>query len=134
MAQQMLLDLTPRPSGSVKRKRRVSNGRTSYSLATKLRAVEEAEKNGLKAAAAALGLDERVVRQWIVRADVLRLAGLTNAGSTRRIRPRSSNDRYSPTDLEVFFIPLPKSPKFLSETAVAAAAIFVVIVVSRGAS
>jgi len=64
-----------------------SNGqRSSYSLALKLKALDEAEKSGLKPAAASLQLDERVLRQWVMKADSLRQAGLTNSGSTRRLR------------------------------------------------
>ena len=60
--------------------------RSSYSLALKLKALDEAEKSGLKPAAASLQLDERVLRQWVMKADSLRQAGLTNSGSTRRLR------------------------------------------------
>ena len=65
--------------------------RTSYSLELKLLAIDETDKLGLKTACLNLGLDEKVVRQWHGRADALRQAGLTNDGSSRRLRPRSSN-------------------------------------------
>lgn len=84
----------------VKGRRRLSNDsdlttngqRSSYSLALKLKALDEAEKSGLKPAAASLQLDERVLRQWVMKADSLRQAGLTNAGSTRRLRTGNRHD------------------------------------------
>lgn len=78
------------PRIKVKGRRRVKS-RTSYSLSLKLKAVEEAERSGLRAAAISLKLDERVLRQWLTKADELRQAGLTNAGSTRRLRSRSAS-------------------------------------------
>lgn len=74
----------------VKGRRRVKS-RTSYSLSLKLKAVEEAERSGLRAAALNLDIDERVLRQWLTKAEELRQAGLTNAGSTRRLRSRSAS-------------------------------------------
>lgn len=99
------------PRIKVKGRRRVKS-RTSYSLSLKLKAVEEAERSGLRAAAVRLQLDERVLRQWLTKADELRQAGLTNAGSTRRLRSRSGSaaggkimatPTSSPDD-EVFFL------------------------------
>jgi transposase-like protein len=78
------------PRVKVKGRRRVKS-RTSYSLSLKLKAVEEAERSGLRAAALNLDIDERVLRQWLTKAEELRQAGLTNAGSTRRLRSRSAS-------------------------------------------
>ena len=78
------------PRIKVTGRRRVKS-RTSYSLSLKLRAVEEAERTGLRAAAVSLQLDERVLRQWVIKAEELRQAGLTNSGSTRRLRSRSTS-------------------------------------------
>ena len=83
-------------SSSEKPKRRKSKcrrrykSRTSYSLAYKLKAVAEAELSGLKAAAASLHLDENLLRSWLSKAQELRQAGLTNAGTSRRIRSKST--------------------------------------------
>ena len=89
MAQQMLstapLEATPR-SGP----RRKS--RTSYSLALKLRALEEAERCGLRAAAATLALDERVLRQWLIKSDALKEAGRHHSGGALRVRRIRTND------------------------------------------
>lgn len=79
------------PRVKVKGRRRVKS-RTSYSLSLKLKAVEEAERLGLRAAALNLEIDERVLRQWLTKAEELRQAGLTNAGSTRRLRSRSASN------------------------------------------
>lgn len=79
------------PRVKVKGRRRVKS-RTSYSLSLKLKAVEEAERSGLRAAALSLQIDERVLRQWLTKAEELRHAGLTNAGSTRRLRSRSASN------------------------------------------
>jgi len=79
------------PRVKVKGRRRVKS-RTSYSLSLKLKAVEEAERSGLRAAALSLQIDERVLRQWLTKAEELRQAGLTNAGSTRRLRSRSASN------------------------------------------
>ncbi len=79
------------PRVKVKGRRRVKS-RTSYSLSLKLKAVEEAERSGLRAAALNLQIDERVLRQWLTKAEELRQAGLTNAGSTRRLRSRSASN------------------------------------------
>lgn len=76
MAQQMLLQ--------GKRKR------TSYSLATKLEAVEEAQRGGPRMAAVLLGLDERTVRQWLAQSRAIRMAGLTNDPNAKRMRPNRS--------------------------------------------
>lgn len=78
------------PRVKIKGRRRVKS-RTSYSLSLKLRAVEEAERSGLRAAAVNLQIDERVLRQWLMKAEELRRAGLTNSGSTRRLRSRSAS-------------------------------------------
>lgn len=78
------------PRVKIKGRRRVKS-RTSYSLSLKLHAVEEAERSGLKAAAVNLQIDERVLRQWLTKAEELRQAGLTNSGSTRRLRSRSAS-------------------------------------------
>ncbi len=99
------------PRIKVKGRRRVKS-RTSYSLSLKLRAVEEAERSGLRAAAVSLQLDERVLRQWVTKAEELRQAGLTNAGSTRRLRSRSASMGKQPVagsspDDEVNLIVLP---------------------------
>lgn len=80
MAQQMLLE------GRPKRKRM----RTSYSLATKLQAVEEAQRGGPRMAAVLLGIDERTVRQWLTQSHAIRMAGLTNDPNAKRMRPNRS--------------------------------------------
>ena len=89
------------PRVKVKGRRRVKS-RTSYSLSLKLKAVEEAERVGLRAAALNLQIDERVLRPWLIKAEELRQAGLTNSGSTRRLRSRSaSNSKLASPEHEV---------------------------------
>lgn len=98
MAQQMLTAMEAKPRAADKRHatpknkakgRRKGTSRTSYSLSHKLRAVEEAERSGLKAAAVSLKLDEQLLRTWLLKAEDLRRAGLTNAGTSRRLRSGS---------------------------------------------
>lgn len=76
-----------------------SKRRTSYSLATKLRAVDEAERSGLKEAARAMRVHEGVLRQWVGKGHALRLAGEKTANGTKKRLPRSP---------QVFF---PRSPQ-----------------------
>ena len=91
MAQQMLtsLETTPRatPLGRNGRK-----SRSSYSLALKLRALEEVEECGLRVAAANLSLDERVLRQWLLKSDALKEAGRHHSGGALRVRRLRSHD------------------------------------------
>ena len=60
--------------------------RTSYSLAQKLEAVDEAQRTNLRTAAVLLHIDERVLRQWLVKADMLREAVHNNSTHARRLR------------------------------------------------
>ncbi len=99
MAQQMLTAMEAKPTAATDKQhatpknkakgRRKGKSRTSYSLSHKLRAVEEAERSGLKAAAVSLQLDEQLLRTWLLKAEDLRQAGLTNAGTSRRLRSGS---------------------------------------------
>ena len=91
MAQQML-EATPRATPPARKGRK--GGRSSYSLALKLRALDEAEACGLRAAAANLSLDERVLRQWLLKSDAIREAGRHQSGGALRVRRLRSHDQH----------------------------------------
>lgn len=81
--------LQPEPAQGVnKRKKKKRRRRTSYSLSQKLAAVDEAEKLGIRMAASNCNVDERVLRQWLYKADRLKEAVRNNPGDARRLRAR----------------------------------------------
>ena len=95
MAQQMLSSVKTTPLATPRANKKRRKSRTSYSLALKLRALDEVEKCGLRAAAANLALDERVLRQWLIKSDALKEAGRHHSGGAlrvRRLRPHEDHD------------------------------------------
>ena len=86
MAQQMLTALVETTGQVAPLGRKSRKSRSSYSLALKLRALEEVEQCGLRAAARNLSLDERVIRQWLGKSDALKqAAGRQSSGAVLRV-------------------------------------------------